>query len=100
MTLYPNPASDKVTIAMIENLPMVEYSDSSINNLAITDAKAKEPTTYTIRIYNNQSILLSTVTRSGKSFNIPLINMCDGTYIIEVSDGKNIYSQQLFVKHN
>jgi len=100
MTVYPNPASDNVTITMIENPLLVEYSDSSINNLAITDAKADEPTTYTIRIYNSQSILLSTWTRSGKSFNIPLINMRDGTYIIEVSDGKNSYRQQLFVKHN
>lgn len=100
MTLYPNPASDYVTITMIEILPLVEYSDSSINNMAITDAKADEPTTYTIRIYNSQSILLSTWTRSGKSFNVPLINIRDGTYIIEVSDGKNIYRQQLFVKHN
>ena len=100
MTLYPNPASDNVTITIIENLPLVVYSDSSINNMAITDAKADEPTTYTIRIYNSQSILLSTWTRSGKSFNIPLINMRDGTYIIEVSDSKNIYRQQLFVKHN
>ncbi|MBA7546868.1 hypothetical protein ES705_39269 [subsurface metagenome] len=39
MTLYPNPASDNVTITMIENLPLVEYSDSSINNMAITDVK-------------------------------------------------------------
>ena len=100
MTLYPNPASDNVTITMIENLPLVEYSDSSINNLAITDVKADKPITYTIHIYNSQSILLSTWTRSGNSFNIPLINIRDGTYIIEVSDGKNIYRQQLFVKHN
>ncbi len=100
MTLNPNPASDHVTITMIENLPLVEYSDSGINNMAVTDAKAGEPTTYTIRIYNSQSVLLATMTRTGKSFNIPLIKMRDGTYIIEVSDGKNSYRRQLIVKHN
>ncbi len=100
MTLYPNPASDNVTVTMIENQPLVEYNDSSIASVAITDAKAGEPTTYTIRIYNSQSILLSTLTRSGKSFNIPLINMREGIYIIEVSDGENSYRQQLIVKHN
>ena len=64
---------------------MVEYSDTTgITGVAMTDAKADESTTYTIRIYNSQSFLLSTCTRSGKSFNIPLINMQDGTYIIEV----------------
>ena len=91
---------NNVTITMIENIPLVEYSDSSINYLPITDAEADEPTTYTIRIYNSQSFLLSTWTRSGKSFDIPLINMRDGTYIIEVSDGENSYRQQLVVKHN
>jgi len=100
MTIYPNPASDNVTITMIENPPLVEYSDSGITNVATTNAKTDKPTTYTIRIYNSQSILLSTVTRSGNIFNIPLINMRDGTYIIEVSDGKNSYRQQLIVKHN
>ena len=100
MTVNPNPASDHVTITMIENQPLVEYSDSGINNTTITDAKAAEPTIYTIRIYNSQSTLLSTVARSGKIFNIPLINMRDGTYIIEVSDGKNNCRKQLIVKHN
>ena len=93
MTLFPNPASDNVTITMIE-------SDTTITGVATADAKADEPTTYTIRIYNSQSFLLSTWTRSGKNFDIPLINMRDGTYIIEVSDGENSYRQQLFVKHN
>jgi len=100
MTLNPNPASDYVTVTMAETEPAVEYSDSSINYIAVTDAKATKPTTYTIHIFNSQSILLSTMTRTGKSFNIPLINMRDGTYIIEVSDGKNSYRQQLIVKHN
>jgi len=101
MTLYPNPASDNVTVTMVENLPMTEYSDTTgISSVAVTDAKAGEPTTYTIRIYNSQSTMLSTCTRSGESFNVPLINMKDGTYIIEVSDGEKSYRQQLIVKHN
>ena len=100
MTLFPNPASDYVTITIIEDQPLVEYNDSSVNDMVNTDIIDDEPTTYIIRIYNNQSILLSTWTRSGKSFNIPLTNIRDGTYIIEVSDGENIYRQQLFVKHN
>ncbi len=100
MTLYPNPASDNVTVTMIENIPLVKYSDTTITGVAMTDAKADGPTTYTIRIYNSQGTLLSAWTRIGKDFNIPLINMRDGTYIIEVNDGKNSYRKQLIVKHN
>ncbi|MEI6050257.1 MAG: T9SS type A sorting domain-containing protein [Bacteroidota bacterium] len=82
MTLYPNPASDNVTITILE---------SPSNN---------EPIVYSINIYDRQSILLSSMTRSGQSFNIPLVNMRDGTYIIEVSAGSHYYHQQLIVKHN
>jgi hypothetical protein len=98
--LHPNPASDNVTITMSEESPFIETSDSTMTNKAINNAITKEPIIFTIRIYNNQSVLLSTVSRSGKSFNIPLTNMYDGTYIIEVSDGKNSYRQQLIVKQN
>ncbi|MEI6048442.1 MAG: T9SS type A sorting domain-containing protein [Bacteroidota bacterium] len=100
MTLYPNPASDNVTIAMIEESPLIDTGDSTLTNGAINNAISKEPVTFTISIYNSQSTLLSTVSRSGKSFSIPLTNMRDGTYIIEVSDDKNSYRQQLIVKHN
>lgn len=101
MTLYPNPASDNVTVTMMENIPLTEYSDTTgITDVEMTYAKACEAITYTIRIYNSQSTLLSTFKISGKSFNIPLINMKDGTYIVEVNDGENNYRQQLVVKHN
>lgn len=101
MTLFPNPASDNVTITMMENIPLTEYSDSTgFTSLDITDSKGIEVTTYTIRIYNSQGTLLSACKRSGKSFNIPLINMKDGTYIIEISDREKSYRQQLIVKHN
>ena len=99
MTLSPNPASDYVTIIMLENQPLIDYAESG-NTSVDVDVKAYEPTTYTINIYNNQSTKLSSVIRSGKSFNVPLINLLDGTYTIEVSDGRNSYRQQLIVKHN
>ena len=103
MTLYPNPASENVTVTMSENIPLTEYSDTTgfiSETMTDTYAESGESTTYTIRIYNSQSTLLSTCTRSGESFNIPLINMKDGIYILEVSDGKKNYRQQLIVKHN
>lgn len=97
MTLSPNPASDYVTITMLENQPLIDYAESG-NITVDVDTKTYEPTSYTINIYNNQSTLLSSVTRSGKSFNIPLTNLLDGTYTIEVRDETNSYRQQLIVK--
>ncbi len=103
MTLYPNPASDNVTVTMTEYVPSAEYSDTAgfvSETMNDTYTESVEAITYTIRIYNNQSALLSTFTRSGGSINIPLVNMKDGAYIIEVSDEKKYYRQQLIVKHN
>ncbi len=95
-SLYPNPASDNVTILINEDTSVAVTSDSEITN---TD-KTNEPAKYTIRIFSSQGTLLSTVTRAGKSFTIPLNNLRDGIYVIEVNDGKNSYRQQLIVKHD
>jgi hypothetical protein len=100
MTVYPNPASDNVTITIDEEIPLVTNNDGDLSTVEMNNTQVVEPITYIIKIYNNQSTLLSSISRSGKSFNIPLINMRDGTYIIEVSDGKNSYRQPLIVKHN
>ncbi len=99
MVVYPNPASDEVTITMNDNLPLIDYTVSG-NTAAITDSKANEPTTYTVSIYDDQSTLQSKVSRSGNSFSIPTVRLPNGTYILEVSDGKNSYQQQLIINHN
>lgn len=100
MNVYPNPASDNVTVTINEDPSLITANDPELTNVEINNANTAEPVTYTISIYNSQSALLSSVTRSGKSFNVPLTNMRDGTYIIEANDGKNSYRKQLIVKHN
>jgi hypothetical protein len=52
---------------------------------------------YTVKIYDNNSYLLSTLKRSGNIFDIPITNMKKGTYFIEVSDGVNFGIEQLMV---
>ena len=98
-SLYPNPASDEVTITINETETVVT-EDTDISGITIAKALSIDKTTYTIRIYNSPGTLVSTATRSGKSFKVPLTNMRDGTYIVEVSDGKNIYREQLIIKHD
>ncbi len=99
-SIYPNPASDNVTINMDNISSAVTTVDADLSNVDIANENVIKSTNFTIRIYNSQGTLISTKIRSGLSFDIPLINMRDGTYIIEVSDGKNISRQQLIVKHN
>lgn len=99
LTLYPNPASDNVSITVNEDPQIYVANDTLISRSVISNSSNVEPKTYTIRIFNNQSTLLSTCIRSGKYFSVPLTNMREGTYIIEVSEGNNRYTQQLIVKH-
>ena len=95
-TIYPNPASDNITITMIDN--SVSNTDTTYVNQNITNENTQ--TNFTVRVYNSQSALISSVKRTGTSFSVPLTNMRDGTYIVEVSDGKTSTTQTLIVKHN
>jgi hypothetical protein len=95
-TVFPNPASDNITITIIDNSS--SYTDTTFVNQNI--ANAIVPTNFTVRIYNSQSALISSVKRNGLNFSVPLTNMRDGTYIVEVSDGKTSTTQTLIVKHN
>lgn len=95
-TIYPNPASDNITITMIDN--SLSNTDTTFVNQNIPNASI--PTNFTVKIYNSQSALISSVKRNGLNFSVPLTNMRDGTYIVEVSDGKTSTTQTLIVKHN
>jgi hypothetical protein len=98
--IYPNPASDNITITLDANFSSNTNSLNNEKNVDNNYSQETEPVNFIIRIYNNQGTLLSSNVRSGNSFNIPLINMRDGTYIIEISDGKTNYRQPLIIKHN
>jgi len=87
--LYPNPASDYITVSI------VDQAEESMES----DTNGGELNNYTIKIYNNQSYLVSTLKRSGKSFEIPIQDLKKGIYIIEVSDGINSCSEQLIVNN-
>ena len=99
-TIYPNPASNDITITMIDNSTYSTATDTIITNVNSNISTSDVPINFTIRIYNSQSALISSIKRSGTSFSVPLTNMRDGSYIIEVSDGKTSYTQTLIVKHN
>jgi hypothetical protein len=97
-SLYPNPSSDEVTITINESTS-IATENLDVSDVKVTKVISNDQTIYTIRIYNSQGTLLLTATRSGTSFKIPLNNMSDGTYIVELSDGKNNYREPLIIKH-
>ena len=98
--LFPNPASDEVNITINENSPFFATVDSSSIRTDNAKVMDEELIKFAIRIYDNYGNLLSTKERTGKSFSIPLGNLKDGNYIIEVSDGKNSYRERLIISHD
>ncbi|MBN1599255.1 MAG: T9SS type A sorting domain-containing protein, partial [Bacteroidales bacterium] len=95
MSIAPNPASEYVTITIKEDVLL-----SGNENITGEDnLKSSGPKNYKIRIYNNQGLLVSSLTGSGTTFIIPIQNMPDGIYIVESDDGKTILRDQLIIKH-
>jgi hypothetical protein len=101
MTLSPNPASDYVTITIEQDQRILGgIADTSNIYLKSIENSGGTYENHKIKIYNSQSSLVSSYTRGGNKFDIQLRNLNDGLYIIEVTDGLNIYRQQLIVKRN
>ena len=97
MTISPNPASQNLTITIEEN-PIKK--DSILQQEDINKINTSDLTVYTIRIYNNQSMLVQMTSRTGRTFSIPVNNLNNGNYVIEVSDQINVYRNQLLIKHD
>jgi Zn-dependent metalloprotease len=92
-TIFPNPASDNITITLVDNSESI--SDTTYHSQNVAESSTQN--NFTVRIYNRHGSLISISKRSGTSFTVPLTNMRDGTYVIELSDGKSSSTQTLIV---
>ncbi len=87
--LFPNPASDNITITKIA---------STETNTFEKDLK-QDDGIYTIRIIDLFGALHYSATKTGDSFTLPVSNLKNGNYIIQVINGENISNLQLIIKH-
>lgn len=82
----PNPASEFVTV--------------SINNSSKSSIKQKNINAiYNIRVIDFFGNLYLSATKSGDSFTIPVYNLKDGNYIVQIQHDKKLSSLKLIVKH-
>ena len=88
--LSPNPATETVTITKV--------AANSGENTTKSTGSVDEETIFTIRVIDFYGSLHFTTTKSGSSFTIPISNLKDGNYIVEITNGKNIINKQLVIK--
>ena len=98
-SVSPNPAASTVTLA----IGTAENSTSLLSASAMDATKLKSKfistSSYIVRIYDNFGVLKSTSNQSGDSVTLPVGNLDNGIYIVEVNDGKNSYKQQMIIQH-
>ncbi len=80
-TLYPNPASDNVTVSISET-----------SSLSIPDQR------YGVNLYNSSGSIIGSYTMLGNIFNIPINNLQEGTYTVKVNNGNISNTSQLIIK--
>jgi len=83
--IYPNPASDIVTIDFIGPV------EDLINH--------KKPSDITVQILDYSGILYYSANKSGDSFTIPVSNLRDGSYLIIIKYDDKAESLPLIIKH-
>lgn len=85
--IYPNPASDNIQVSVVNTSTSNIISDGSASNM------------YSVRIFNSNGILMTSLIRTGTSFTLSLNGFQNGTYILTVSDDKNTFQKQFLVNH-
>ena len=98
-SIFPNPASDNITIAIGSAKNMASSSPVNATDTTRLTSKFILTSAYTVRIIDNFGVLKAILKKSGEMVTIPISNLRDGIYIVEINDGVNIYRQQLLVKH-
>jgi hypothetical protein len=96
-SLSPNPASDNVKLTKTFVQDTTALAKAALS--ALSESNNSDAIVYTVKIYNSTGTLFYSTKKSGDEFTLPVNYLKDGTYIIEVTDGKQSYRQPLIIKH-
>ncbi|NOU17717.1 MAG: T9SS type A sorting domain-containing protein [Bacteroidales bacterium] len=97
-TISPNPASDNITLTIGSADNASSMGNGSTGTTALA-SKYISTKAYTIRVLDSFGALKATLNKSGETVTLPVGNLNNGVYVVEITDGKNVYRQQLVVKH-
>ncbi len=86
--MYPNPASDLLTVSLISP---VKTNESTTNSQ--TKSESVEP--YNIQLWHEHSGLIKTVDTDKSTIQIPLTNLPKGMYYVHLKKNKNTIKKQI-----
>ncbi len=86
--LTPNPASSDVFVSF-----QSEESTKSLSSKVLAEEE------YNVRIFDNMGTVFYIGKKKGDRFSLPISNLKDGIYFVEVNSNKKSASKQLVVKH-
>lgn len=84
--MSPNPASQNVQVKLV-------------SHEASTSLQSTEAGTYRVQIYDMFGVSVLSEEKRTSEFSLSTANLKDGIYMVELTDGKNVYTKRLMVKH-
>jgi hypothetical protein len=87
--IYPNPVNDYVTISL-ENTKAEKRAPSPASTSSAT---------YDITLYDNQGQLRRSATLKEGPLQLSTANLPEGEYYIHVSQGKELFTKRIIIKH-
>jgi hypothetical protein len=92
-SLFPNPADAEINIEINESA-LKAQSDSLGQDYGIIEIGKS----FQIRIYNSMGFLVKSTSLTGLKFLIPIGDLIEGNYIVEINDGKFGYRKTFIIK--
>lgn len=93
LTVFPNPTKDELNIEITES-SLKSLRDSLGQDLSLP----RLGKSFEVRVYNSIGFLVKSAYKTGLIFSIPVGDLNEGNYIIEINDGKSVYRQQFMIK--
>jgi hypothetical protein len=98
-SLSPNPATTSAMLTIND----IQDANVSTNANLLSKSTANKLTSVnevcSVKVTNSFGLQVYTAKKYGKSFSIPVDNLANGIYVVEITSGKGSYRKQLVVKH-
>ena len=98
-SIFPNPADDKFTVAMIGQASLLPSSSENVNTEELSFGDIIQTAKFRVDIYNrfNQKINSSLSDNGKVLFNTK--DLLNGFYYLQIQDGENVERRQILIQH-